>query len=49
MDAMEHEGLARSRVPFRTYMGSVAVVLLVTMFRAVTQVTSNLISANVRT
>jgi len=47
MDAMEHDGVARSTVSFRTYMLSVGVVLLATMFRAVTQVTSNLISAQV--
>lgn len=47
MDAMEHDGVARSTASFRTYMLSVGVVLLATMFRAVTQVTSNLISAQV--
>ncbi len=49
MDAMEHHGLPQSERTFDVYMISVSAVLLATLFRAFTQVTSNLISAFVST
>jgi hypothetical protein len=47
MYAMEHSGLHQSRSAFRTYAVGVLLVLLATVLRTVTSVTSNLISANV--
>jgi hypothetical protein len=47
MYAMEHSGLRQSRSAFRTYAVGVVLVLLATVLRAVTSVTSNLISAKV--
>jgi hypothetical protein len=47
MYAMEHSGLRQSRSAFRTYAVGVLLVLLATVLRAVTSVTSNLTSANV--
>jgi hypothetical protein len=47
MYAMEHSGLCQSRSAFRTYAVGVLLVLLATVLRAVTSVTSNLISAKV--
>jgi hypothetical protein len=47
MYAMEHSGLRQSRSAFRTYAAGVLLVLLATVLRTVTSVTSNLISANV--
>jgi hypothetical protein len=47
MYAMENEGAKQSKVQFRMYALGVLLVLLATILRAVTQVTSNLTSANV--
>jgi hypothetical protein len=47
MYAMEHSGLRQSRSAFRTYAVGVLLVLLATVLRAVTSVTSNLFSATV--
>jgi hypothetical protein len=47
MYAMEHSGLRQSCSAFRTYAVGVLLVLLATVLRTVTSVTSNLISANV--
>jgi hypothetical protein len=47
MYAMENEGAKQSKEQFRMYALSVVLVLLATILRAVTQVTSNLTSANV--
>jgi hypothetical protein len=47
MYAMEHSGLRQSRSAFRTYAGGVLLVLMATVLRAVTSVTSNLFSATV--
>ena len=47
MYAMEHGGRGSGRVAFRVYVLGVLLVLLTTMLRAFSQVTSNLASANV--
>jgi hypothetical protein len=47
MYAMENEGAKQSQEEFRMYALGVVLVLLATILRAATQVTSNLTSANV--